>query len=139
MGILYWHAFPILRGGERYYRYVWKLFGKGGIPIWWRDKSEPGRARRTEAYIDVLGDRIDGSEDEDARQRMMDEAEQARLNALRMNGLSDVRCAVCGTEHTGGCRLYATFVSEQQMFARLAASVDTHPKGGDAELGSVHG
>jgi hypothetical protein len=40
MSILYWHAFPIQRGGRTYYRYVWKLFGKNGIPIWWRDQRE---------------------------------------------------------------------------------------------------
>ena len=39
--VLYWHAFPIKRGDRQYYRYVWKLFGKNGIPVWVWDRAEP--------------------------------------------------------------------------------------------------
>jgi hypothetical protein len=42
VNFLYWHAFPIQRNGYRYHRFVWKLFGKNGIPIWfWDCYGEP--------------------------------------------------------------------------------------------------
>jgi hypothetical protein len=40
MNILYWHAFPIQRRDKRYYRIVWKLFGRNGLPIWFFDREE---------------------------------------------------------------------------------------------------
>jgi hypothetical protein len=38
-----------------------------------------------------------------------------------MTILSDARCAICGQGHSGGCRMYPSFVSEREMFGRLLA------------------
>lgn len=45
MKLIYWHAFPIERGGKGYYRYVWKLFGKNGVPVWFWDQLDPNALR----------------------------------------------------------------------------------------------